>query len=66
MAPRGGPGADAGGIHSLHFLDDAEKSVQLREHALTFGRKLEPRQIGDAVDVVRVSAIEKMPIRNPM
>ncbi|MNT66975.1 hypothetical protein D3C72_2050800 [compost metagenome] len=29
-------GREVPGIHSAHFLDDAEKAVELREHALTF------------------------------
>ena len=33
---RVGQGLDTGGIHSLHFFDDAKKTVELREHALTF------------------------------
>jgi uncharacterized ferredoxin-like protein len=56
-----GQGLDAGGIHSLHFLDDAEKSVQLREHALTFGVEARGAPDWRCGQCLGVSAIEKMP-----
>jgi hypothetical protein len=44
---------DAGGVHGLHGLDDAEKAIDLSEHAITFfGLKFQPSQVGDAGDIL--------------
>ena len=61
MAATGGPGRDARSIHSPHLFHDVKEAVELGEHALTFGRcQLKPRQVGNAADVLGVSAMGKI------
>lgn len=57
---------EARGIHSPHLLHDVEEAVQLGQHALTFGRcQFEPRQIGDAADVLGGQCHRGMNLKKP-